>query len=158
MGESVKHKTAGKPPASRAWATNTKQRSCGFALATMVAMCMPLDVEARSDWKTPHVYSRIGEMSNVLAKNSGSKRRLVIVLFLAAWLLKLISGLIDVSRRHVPSYPDAIRGWPNIGQMEFYVVIPLVFVVLNLLMFVFASKLPKWLVILLLVLQVFFHF
>lgn len=92
-------------------------------------------------------------MNKVPAKNSGSKRRLVIVLFLVVWLLKLIAGLIDVSRRHVPSYPDAVRGWPNIGQMEFYVVIPLVFVVLNLLMLALANKLPKWFVILLLVLQ-----
>ena len=39
--------------------------------------------------------------------------------------------------------------------MEFYVVIPLVFVALNLLMFVFASKLPKWLAIIVSVPQVF---
>jgi hypothetical protein len=76
-------------------------------------------------------------------------------MFLGVWLLKLILGVVDVTRRHVPSYPDAVRGSPDIGQMEFYVVIPSVFVVLNLLMFVFASKLPKWLAIIVSVPQVF---
>ena len=92
-------------------------------------------------------------MRNVAAKNQGSKRRLVFALFLAVWLLKLVLGLIDVSTRHVPSYPDAVIGFPNIGQMGLYVVIPAAFVALNLLMIVFASRLPKWLAIIVAVLQ-----
>jgi len=39
------------------------------------------------------------------------------------------------------------------GEIEFYVVMPAAFVVLNFLMLVFASKLPKWLAIIVAVLQ-----
>jgi hypothetical protein len=92
-------------------------------------------------------------MNYVLAK--GSKRRLVFALFLGIWLLKLILGVIDVTGRHVPSYPDAVRGFPDIGQMGLYVVIPAVFVVVNLLMFLFASKLPQWVAIIAAALQIF---
>jgi hypothetical protein len=91
-------------------------------------------------------------MNNVPAK--GSKRRLVFALFLGVWLLKLILGVIDVTGRHVPSYPDAVRGSPDIGQMGLYVVIPSVFVVLNLLLFVFANRLQKWLAIIIAILQI----
>ena len=92
---------------------------------------------------------------NVHAK--GSKRRLVFFLFLIVWLLKFIFGLIAATGRHAPSYPDAVRGFPSpyIGDVEFYVVIPAAFVVLNLLIFVFASKLPKWLAIIAASLQIF---
>ena len=89
------------------------------------------------------------------APAKGSKRRLAFGLFLVVWFLKFIFGLI--AARHAPSYPDAVRGFPfpYMGDMEFYVVIPAVFVVLNLLMFVFANKLPKWLAIIVAVLQIF---
>jgi len=97
----------------------------------------------------------IGAMMNVPEEVQGSKRRLVFALFLSGWLLKLILGVIDVAGRHVPSYPDAVRGSPNIGQMGFYVVIPSVLVVLNLLLFVFANRLPKWLAIVIAALQIF---
>lgn len=93
-------------------------------------------------------------MNHVPAK--GSKRRVVFALFLGVWLLKLILGIIDVTGRHVPSYPDTVRGSPDIGQMGLYVVIPAVFVVVNFPMFVFASKLPKWLAIIAAALQIFF--
>lgn len=92
-------------------------------------------------------------MKNMPAQ--GSKRRLAFILFLIIWLLKLVFGLIDVTRRHVPDYPGAVRGFPDIGQMELHVVIPATFVVLNLLILAFASKLPKWLAIVATALQVF---
>ena len=41
------------------------------------------------------------------------------------------------------------------SEMEFYVVMPAAFVALNFLLFVFARKLPKWLAIIVAVLQVF---
>jgi hypothetical protein len=91
-------------------------------------------------------------MKNMPAK--GSKRRLIFAIFLGVWLFKLILGAIDVTGRHVPSYPDAVRGSPDIGQMEFYVVIPSVFVVLNLLLFVFANRLPEWLAVVIAALQI----
>src|SRR5580658_7755560 len=89
---------------------------------------------------------------NVPAK--GAKRRLAFGLFLVVWLLKCIFGLIAVIRRLAPSYPDAVRGFPYIGDVEFYVVIPAAFVVLNFLMFAFASRLPKWFAIIVAVLQI----
>jgi hypothetical protein len=91
-------------------------------------------------------------MKNVPA---GSKRRLVFVLFLVVWFLKFILGLTAATRPDAPSYPDAVRGFPSpyIGDIGFYVVIPAVFVVLNVLIFVFARKLPKWLAVIVAVAQ-----
>lgn len=87
----------------------------------------------------------------------GSKRRLAFALLLVVWFLKFIFGFIAATGRNTPSYPDAVRGFPSpyMGDIEFYVVIPAGFALLNLLMFVFASKLPKWLAIVAVVLQVF---
>lgn len=87
----------------------------------------------------------------------GSKRRLAFVLLLVVWFLKFIFGLVSATEQHAPSYPDAVRGfpYPYMGDVEFYVVIPAAFVALNLLMIVFASKLPKWLAILVAALQMF---
>lgn len=84
-----------------------------------------------------------------------AKRRLVFVLLLVVWSLKFIFGLIAATRRDTPSYPDAVRGFPYIGDVEFYVVIPALFVVLNLLMFAYVSKVPKWLAIVVATLQIF---
>jgi len=87
----------------------------------------------------------------------GSKRRVAFVLFFVVWFLKLISGLIAATDRNAPSYPDAIIvSFPyHMSNVEFCVVMTLVFLVPNLLMAVFASKLPKWLAIIVAVLQVF---
>ncbi len=95
-------------------------------------------------------------MTSTLAKGHLAKRRrFVVVVFLVIWVLKLILGILDVAGRNVPNYPGAVRGFPNIGQMGLYVVIPSMFVGLNLLLLAFANKIPRWLVILVLVLQVF---
>lgn len=72
------------------------------------------------------------------------KRRLVYVIFLVVWALKLISGLVDIAERHVPAYPDAVKGAPDIGQWGFYVAVPVALVAFNLLMIVFANKFPCW--------------
>jgi hypothetical protein len=88
------------------------------------------------------------------APAKGSKRRPASVLFLGVWILKLIFGLIDVNARHVPSYQDAVRVSPDLGQLELYVVIPSVFVVLNLLVFAFARKVPEYVVLVFSVLQI----
>lgn len=92
---------------------------------------------------------------NVPAK--GSKRRLAFVLLLVVWVLKFIFGFIAATGRHALGYPDAVRGFPSpyMGDIEYYVIIPAVFVVLNLLMAIFASRLPNWLVIIFTALQIF---
>ncbi|HEX8602737.1 MAG TPA: hypothetical protein VF774_08830 [Pseudoduganella sp.] len=77
-------------------------------------------------------------------ESQAPKRRLVHVLFLVIWASRLVSGLFDVAERHVPAYPEAIKGSPDIGQFAFYVAIPAVLVAFNLLMLVFAKKLPRW--------------
>ncbi len=92
-------------------------------------------------------------MNHVSAKRS--RQRLVFAIFLSVWVLRLILGVIDVTGRHVPGYPDAVRGSPSIGQMGFFVVIPAGFVAINVLMFVFASKFPKWLTLVAALLQIF---
>jgi hypothetical protein len=84
-------------------------------------------------------------MNKLSLESQAPKRRLVYVIFLVIWSLKLIFGFVDVAKRHVPAYPDAIKGSPDIGQFEFYVAIPIVLVIFNLLMLVFANKLPRWL-------------
>lgn len=91
---------------------------------------------------------------NMAAK--GSKRRLAFVLLLLVWLLKFILGLMAAIGQRTPNYPDAVRGFPSpyIGDMGFYVVIPAMFVLLNFLMFVFANKSPKWVAIVVAVLQI----
>lgn len=96
-------------------------------------------------------------MKNVPAKDQGLKRRLLFAIFLGVWFLKFILGLIAATGKHTPSYPDAVRGfpYPYMGDAGFYVVMPAVFVALNLAMFVFASKLPKWLAIIVATLQIF---
>ena len=92
---------------------------------------------------------------NVPAK--GSKRRLAFVLLLVVWGIKFVLGLIAAVGQQAPIYPDAVRGlpYPYMSEMEFYVVMPAAFVALNFLLFVFARKLPKWLAIIVAVLQVF---
>lgn len=90
---------------------------------------------------------------NMAAK--GSKRRLAFVLLLLVWLPKFILGLMAAIGQHTHKYPDAVRGFPSpyIGDTGFYVVIPAIFVLLNFLMFVFANKFPKWVAIIVAVLQ-----
>ncbi|WP_157510880.1 hypothetical protein [Frateuria sp. Soil773] len=73
----------------------------------------------------------------------GAKRRLIFALLLLVWFLKFIFGFIDASGRRAPSYPDAVRSLPYIGDTWLYVVMPAIFVALNLFMFVFVSKIPK---------------
>lgn len=77
-------------------------------------------------------------------ENQGPKWRLVYGIFGATWTVKLIFGLVDIVKRNVPIYPDAIRGEPYIGQFGFYVAVPLVLVTSNLLMLCFANRLPHW--------------
>lgn len=93
-------------------------------------------------------------MNKLPLENQAPKRGLVYVIFLVIWSVKLIFGLVDVVKRHVPAYPDAIKGWPDIGQFEFYVAIPVVLVTFNLLMLMFANKLPRWLDFIFTVLQI----
>lgn len=92
---------------------------------------------------------------NVPAK--GSKRRLAFALLFVVWFLKFIFGFIAAKGGHAPSYPDAVRGFPNpyMGDMEFYVAMPATFAVLNVLMLIAASKIPKWLAIVVGTLQIF---
>lgn len=87
----------------------------------------------------------------------GAKRRLAFAVLLSVWFMKLIFGLIGATWQHAPSFPDAVRGfpYPHMSDMEFYVVMPALFVALNLIMLVFAKKIPKWLAIIAAVLQVF---
>lgn len=73
---------------------------------------------------------------------------------MVVWSIKLIFGLADVAERHVPDYPDAVRGSPDIGQFGFYVAIPAALVAFNLLMLVFANKLPRWLDLIFAILQI----
>lgn len=79
----------------------------------------------------------------------GAKRRLVFASFLSVWLLKLIFSLIAAIERRNPIPPGVARGFPSLYMSDFgfYVVIPAVFVIVNFLMFVFASRIPKWLAI-----------
>jgi hypothetical protein len=83
-------------------------------------------------------------MNELPLTSQAPKRRLVHIIFLVIWSLKLISGLFDVAERHVSAYPEGIKGSPDISQFEFYVAIPAVLVAFNLLMLVFAKKLPRW--------------
>lgn len=94
-------------------------------------------------------------MNNVLKK--GSRRRLVFDLFLLVWFVKSTLGFIAVAGRDAPGYPGAVRGfpYPYLGGATFYVVIPAMFVGLNVIMFLFASRIPKWLAIIVAVLQFF---
>lgn len=77
--------------------------------------------------------------------STGAKRRLAFGLLLVVWFLKFIFGFVNAIRRNAPSYPDAIKAFPYGRDAEYYVVMPAIFVVLNLLMFVFVRKLPRWL-------------
>lgn len=90
---------------------------------------------------------------NMAAK--GSKRRLAFVLLLVVWLLKFIFGLTASIGQRAPNYPDAVRGFPvqYIGDVGFYVVVPAAFVLLNFFMLVFANKFPKWISIIVAILQ-----
>lgn len=94
-------------------------------------------------------------MRNVRSK--GVKRRLAFAFFLTVWLLKSILGFIAAVIGNSPEYPDAVRGFPHpyMGDMEFYVVAPAMFALLNLLMFALASKIPKWVAIVFVVVQMF---
>lgn len=85
--------------------------------------------------------------------NSGKRRRFAFVVFLLIWSLKLFLGILDVAGRKVPEYPDAVRSSPDIGQVEL-VVISSVFAGLNLLLVAFANRIPRWLAVLVLLLQV----
>jgi len=86
----------------------------------------------------------------------GSKRRLTFVLLLVVWLLKFIFGVTAAIGGRTPKYPDAVRGFPlqYIGDVGFYIVIPSMFVLFNFLLYVFANKLPKWISIIVAVLQI----
>lgn len=86
---------------------------------------------------------------------NGSKRRLAFILLLVVWLLKFIFGLTAAIGQRTPNYPNAVRGFPfqYIGEIEFYVVIPAMFALVNFLMFVFANKIPKWISIVVAALQ-----
>ena len=75
-----------------------------------------------------------------------ARRRLAFLLSLGFWSLMLISGFFDAIGRHVPNYPNAAVGFPNIGPIGFYVVIPSAFVLLNVLLLVFSRKFPRLLV------------
>ena len=91
-------------------------------------------------------------MNNASAQ--GAKRRLAFAFLAIVWLFKLVLGLADAARRHVPDYSGAVKGFPNIGQVEFYIVIPATMLALNLLMLAFASKTLRWLAILVAALQI----
>lgn len=83
----------------------------------------------------------------------GAKRRLAFALFLIVWLVKLMLGLGDAMTRHVPDDPHAVEASPYLGQIEFYVVIPSVFVAVNVFLFLFARKIPGFVVLVLLAFQ-----
>ena len=91
-------------------------------------------------------------MNDLPAK--GSKRRLAFILLFVVWCLKFVFGF--VAGRNAPVYPDAASGFPHpyMGDAAFYVVMPAAFAVLDLLMAVFASKVPKWLAIIVATLQI----
>jgi len=77
----------------------------------------------------------------------GAKRRLAFVLLAVGWGVKLLIGLTGALRSNAINYPDAIRGFPfpYMGDDDFYIKLPAVFVFMNLLLFVAARRLPKWL-------------
>jgi hypothetical protein len=77
--------------------------------------------------------------------SKGAKGRLFFGLLLIPWFFKFIFGFINAVGRKIPSYPDAVKAFPYGRDIEYYVVMPAVFVALNLLLLVFARKLPKWL-------------
>ena len=93
-------------------------------------------------------------MNKLPFKSLEPKRRLVYIILLIVWSLRLVSGLYDIANRHVPAYPDAIRGSPDIGQFEFDVAIPVAFMIFNLLMLLFANKFPRWLDLIFAALQI----
>jgi hypothetical protein len=84
-------------------------------------------------------------IQDLSAKDKKTRRRLVFAVFLSFWSLTLISGIIDVTGRHVPDYPNAIPASLYVGQ-SFYVVIPFAFVLLNLLFLFFSRRFPTLLV------------
>jgi len=88
---------------------------------------------------------------------NGSKRRVAFALLSVVWMLKFILGLAAALGQHTPRYPSAVRGFPvrYTGEFVFYVVIPAVFWLLNLFMLVLSKKLPKWISIVVAILQLF---
>ena len=93
-------------------------------------------------------------MDKISSESQASTRRLVYEVFSFVWLIKLIAGLVDVSQRHIPDYPDAVRAEPYIGQFGVYVVIPGALLAFNLLMLIFRRKLPRWIDFVFAILQI----
>ncbi|WP_152625089.1 hypothetical protein [Xanthomonas albilineans] len=88
---------------------------------------------------------------------SGSKWRFIFSIFIAFWLLKFIFSLISEMEGDVHEYSGAARGfpYPYLGDVEFYIVTPAIFLFLNLMAFVFLNKFPKWIFIAFIALQFF---
>jgi hypothetical protein len=84
----------------------------------------------------------------------GAKRRLGFFPLIVVWSLKSIGGLVAFIDPKTPKYLDAIGAHPYMGDLESYVVFPVVLALLNVLMFAFARTIPKWLAIVVVVLQI----
>jgi hypothetical protein len=84
--------------------------------------------------------------------NESVPGRVSFLLFFILWFFILVFGLIDSITRNVPDYPDARRPVVFIGQIELYVLIPLCFVLINVL-FLFYRKLPKIIVTTIILIQ-----
>lgn len=80
-------------------------------------------------------------------------RNVTFFVFLTFWSLMLVSGLFNAVGRHVPNYPGAVHGSPNLGQVEFYVLVPSAFVLLNIILLIFSRRIYRFLIIAVLVLQ-----
>lgn len=65
------------------------------------------------------------------------------MLFLVFWSVMLISGIIDVATRHVPDYPNAVTGFPNVGQVGLYAIFPSILVLLNVVHLLMADRLHR---------------
>lgn len=89
-------------------------------------------------------------------KDRKMRRHFAFALFLAFWSLMAVSGIFDVTSRHVPDYPSAVTGFPYVGQAGLYVVFPSIFVLLNVVLLLASRRLPKLLIVFILVIQVAF--
>jgi hypothetical protein len=87
------------------------------------------------------------------------KRRLGVVLILAAWIVKFSLGMLDAIVRHVP--PPGPDEWVSpLGQIAYHVLIPAGFILFNIFLLLGGRKLNKELTGFFLIIQcvfIFFH-
>lgn len=83
-------------------------------------------------------------MIDISEKKRGGGRRLLFSLLVAIWTIKTIAGITDLFGRRVPHYSDAVHAWPSVlGRVEMSLLIPVLFIALNIALSFFAGNIAR---------------